>query len=144
LRREALSGAIDSWAQNRPSQAAEFLSSLNSPEQKEYHVSTLVRHWSASDNARAEEWVSALPSGRILDEAAATLVESLTPSSPLRAMDWAGKVSDPFEKLRLQKEIFGYWASEDRGSAASWLESQETAQDPAVFQELKSTLDTIQ
>jgi hypothetical protein len=142
VRWEALNGAVNTWAQNRPSEAAVFVLSLTAPDEISHNISTLVRHWTATDSERAEGWVAALPLGVGREAAMASLVESLASAAPARAIEWAVGIQNPDQRLQLARQTFESWATGDAARAQAWLESSSARLGTSLTNELKKALNT--
>jgi hypothetical protein len=144
VRWDALNAAFDSWSQNRPNEASDFILTLPEAQGREHHLATLIRHWSASDNARAEQWTSSLPRGKDFDTCATTLAESLSASSPSKALSWACQVSEEAGRKQLSSDLFREWLGENRTEAEEWLRQTSGLQDPALKAELEGLANELE
>lgn len=109
---------IESWAQDSPVEAAEFISQDPSASGDRGLVLALVNRWAATDSEAALRWSL----GASLEALPAAL-GAIARFSPQQAAAEIGALATPERRQEGIGEIAGHWRKSDAGATVEWLDS---------------------
>jgi hypothetical protein len=121
----ALSALVFRWADDKPEQAAAWLTEHM---ENDWLVPRVAAIWAATAPAEAANWI--MKSG--LDQALSPIMLSWADDAPEEALQWckANVAGDLYAELR--HEILGTWAADDGIRALEWVFNLSSPEEAAV------------
>lgn len=118
IKYRAANALVEQFAAIRQfSEAAQWASSLQSPQIRARTYENLADEWSRKDSLAASEWINSLPPGADRDEAVKGMISNIRGENPDAALVWANSLVDGQARKSAVNNIFRVWFSRNPAQA---------------------------
>ena len=131
---DSLDQAIDShlpvvagtWARNEPAKAANWIASQPDGEGRDDAIAKTLWNWTTQNPAAATTWVQAQTNVSVRDHAISGLATAALDFDPPTALDWSNKITEPDLKNALIQRSLSIWRRKDPETARQWAKENNT------------------
>jgi hypothetical protein len=118
---DAVVGIVQRWVQNKPDDAAAWVTKFPEGTLRNTATEELVKLWADKNADEAGNWINTLPPGPSRDRAVSAYVGKIVSENPEVAALWAGKIADEGQRYLYLERIGQAWLATDAAGARAWI-----------------------